>query len=306
MLSKICWLVFLLGGYLATVCQQAAGSEPKLLELVNRGSRVLFVGAHPDDETVAGPLLARAAETGKALVLCLTHGEGGRNRIGPQRGAELGKLRAAELRAACQILGADYQILDFWNGLPGGADNPANALETPQQAIARWRRQSRKDPEKEIVRVIRQWQPDIVLTFDPVQGFTGHKEHRAVGLLTRNAVVNAADPNAYPDLLDNGALKPHRIRRLYYVINPKPEKIHPRLPRIPPERITEIIDGNERSQSGKTYVDIALEAWSKHESQVGKDVLRTEFAGRMREVIAQTALVLVPVAAGEDRDRAHQ
>ena len=94
----------------------------------------MFVGAHPDDETTLGPLLARASEQTKVIVVCFTKGEGGANKIGPELDAMLGEIRVKELAAAARVLGVEHRILGFWNGLPGGMRNPENPRETPEQA----------------------------------------------------------------------------------------------------------------------------------------------------------------------------
>ena len=75
------------------------------------GGGVLVVTAHPDDETlIAGGVLAACSAAGLDTgVLCLTRGE-----HGPIAGAalatrsNLGQLREAELRAACEDLGVSW------------------------------------------------------------------------------------------------------------------------------------------------------------------------------------------------------
>lgn len=253
----------------------------------------MFVGAHPDDETAVGPLLARAAEQTKVIVVCFTKGEGGANKVGPELDAALGEIRAKELAAAAKVLGVEHRILGFWNGLPGGMRNPENPRETPEQAIARWR-QSGRDPAGELVKAIRQWRPDIIISFDPAQGFTGHKEHRAVAMLTAAAFQEAADAGKYAEHLKEG-LKTWQPRQLYQVVNRYPD--NPRLPQIDEQRISELIDGNVRSpKRNKTYAEIGLEAFASHPSQVGQDLQQPAFATRMRRQIEQTALILAASA----------
>ena len=66
-------------------------------------TRILMIGAHPDDEDSA--LLAWLAGGGRADVayLSLTRGEGGQNFIGDERGDLLGVVRTEELLAARRI-----------------------------------------------------------------------------------------------------------------------------------------------------------------------------------------------------------
>lgn len=71
------------------------------------------------------------------------------------------------------------------------------------------------------------------------------------------------------------------------------------VPRVDEKRIAEVIDGGERSpKRDKTYPEIAMAAWARHESQVGKDVLQTDLAQRMAKIIGQTALVLAASGGG--------
>lgn len=262
--------------------QKSAIGQSDLLSLLKAGKTMMLVTAHPDDEAIAGPLLARAAETAKVIVVCFTKGEGGNNRTGPELDAALGEIRAKELAAAASVLGVEHRILGFWNGLPGGMRNPENARETPEQAIARWQRSGR-DPKGELIKVIRQWRPDILITLDPEHGTTGHKEHRAVGMLATAAFTEAGDPTKFPEQLKDG-LSVWQPQRLYYVANRSQGQA--------PPRVDELIDGNERSpKRGQTYVEIALEAVARHASQFGN----TRQDGTSR-LIERTALVLAATA----------
>lgn len=264
----------MLGALVAAFLQ---GAEPTVVEALRAGQRLMFVGAHPDDETTAGPLLARAAESSKCMVVILTRGEGGENRIGTEQDAALGEIRVKELSAACAVLGAEHRNLGFWNGLPRDAQNPDGGRESPRDAIARWKKSGR-DPKAELLKVMREWKPDIVVSFDGQQGFTGHREHRAAGILAAEA---------FAELGRGSGWKP---RSFYCTMNPYAQEIHPRLPGLDEKKVVERIDGTARSARGRSYVDIAMEAWARHESQVGRDVLKTDFAKRMARVIGTTVL----------------
>src|SRR5512142_416249 len=104
-------------------------------ELANAGvtTRVLMIGAHPDDEDSA--LLAWLAAGGHAdaAYLSLTRGEGGQNFIGDERGDLLGVVRTEELLAARRADGAHQffaRAYDF--GFSKSSD----------EALARWGRDS--------------------------------------------------------------------------------------------------------------------------------------------------------------------
>jgi LmbE family N-acetylglucosaminyl deacetylase len=135
------------------------------------GKRLLVFVAHPDDESWAvGGTVARAVAGGADVtVLTATIGENGVDRTGAsQAGAELADVRAHELIAACEILGARKPRL---LGLPDGAV-AATDMVIASQALAR---------------VLGEVRPHVILThgFD---GDYGHTDHIAcAGLVVRAA-----------------------------------------------------------------------------------------------------------------------
>ena len=75
--------------------------------------------------------------------------------------------------------------------------------------------------KKDIVRVIRQVKPEVVLTMDPTvvysagRGFINHTDHRAAGQSTIDAVFPLArDYLSFPDLLSQEGLEPHKVSTL--------------------------------------------------------------------------------------------
>jgi len=284
-----------------------------ILDQIDRGKSLMLVSAHPDDETIVGALLARAAEKSRACVVCLTKGEGGRNLVAPVYDAELAEVRATELAEACAVLGAELVILGFWNGLPGGVRNPANAVETPEQAIARWR-SSGRDPLAEIVSVIRRWKPDLLITFDPDQGFSMHKEHRAISILTAQAFREAGKPGigslpqgttgmgSLPRQFGEACLSPvfppWHPERLCFMVNRHAKQRDESIPEVDASRIAEIVSTDDLSPTrDKTYNQIALEAWSHHHTQFGADPMNNpDCRPRVQRETNEVALILAATA----------
>jgi LmbE family N-acetylglucosaminyl deacetylase len=162
------------------------------------------VFAHPDDETFAtGGTIAKYVEAGvRCSLYSATDGDAGRaSGIAVSSRAELGRIRRAELQAACAVLG--IATLEC-----GGHPDAALAAADAQVVMS------------EIVRVIRRERPQVVLTFGPEGAPTGHLDHRAICRLTTSAVLLAAT-SAFPEQLDDG-LAPHRAERLCYVTWPTP------------------------------------------------------------------------------------
>ena len=173
-------------------------SLPDAIEAIRHArvaTRVLFITAHPDDES-SGLLtyLARGAGDEVAL-LTVTRGQGGQNAIGPEQGDQLGVIRSAELLAATQTYGTKL----FFTRAPDFGFS-----KTLEETLKMWDDIAMDD----MVRVIRTFKPEVVINgWGGVR--TGHGNHQAAGYLTPKAVEAAADPNAYTQ--DKDALKPWKV-----------------------------------------------------------------------------------------------
>lgn len=149
------------------------------LELTN-ADRVLAVAAHPDDmEYGASTAVAKWTAQGiEVSYLLLTRGEAGISGMEP---AEAARVRSAEQRAACDVVGvSDLVILDF----PDGLLEHGVAL---RRAIAGR---------------IREVKPTVLLTqnFDlDVPWGINHADHRAAGLATVDAARDAANEWIFPE-----------------------------------------------------------------------------------------------------------
>jgi LmbE family N-acetylglucosaminyl deacetylase len=153
----------------------------------------MTVFAHPDDETFgAAGTIRRATNAGcPVAVVCATRGEAGEI-ADPSLATKdtLGSVRAGELRRAMAAVGAaDVRFLDYRDGrLPEAS---------PEEAVTK------------IVRHLREFKPDVVVTFAANGGY-GHVDHMAIHHLALAALTAAADPERSSDQ------PPHRIKKLYY------------------------------------------------------------------------------------------
>jgi len=146
--------------------------------------RVLCIVAHPDDMEYGGSAVAAewTAAGIEVSYLLLTAGEAGIRGVEP---AETARLRAAEQREACDLVGvANLTILDLPDGLV-------------EHSI---------DTRRRIAREIRAARPDAVLTmtWDLDAGWgLNHADHRATGLSVVDAIRDADNPWLYPEQLSN-------------------------------------------------------------------------------------------------------
>jgi LmbE family N-acetylglucosaminyl deacetylase len=156
--------------------------------------RLLFIYAHPDDESfnVAGIARMYADRGADIALVTATRGDAGRAGEPPICCREdLPTRREAELREAAAILGIGHvTVLDYLD---------RHLAEAPPDDI-----------RSQLVGAIRRHRPQIVVTFDP-GGATLHPDHLAISQFTIDAVTAAADPRWYPKT--GGA---HHVQRLLW------------------------------------------------------------------------------------------
>jgi len=166
---------------------------------VTNNLKLLVIFAHPDDESMGmgGTLAKYAAEGVETYYVCASRGERGwfgseETNPGLER---LGEIRTQELENAVKELG--MRGLYFLDYIDGDVDKANHA-----EAIGK------------IVSHIRNIKPQVIVTFPP-DGNYGHPDHIAMGQFTSAAIVCAADPS----YLDPQGLIPHRILKLYYMVD---------------------------------------------------------------------------------------
>lgn len=205
--------------------------------------RILVILAHPDDpEFFCGGTVARWTLAGHRVSYCLlTCGEKG-TKDRSLTTESLCSLRQEEQRAAAALLGVhDVRFLDH----PDGYLVPDLNLR------------------KEITRVIRQEQPDILVTCDPTnlyvrETYLNHPDHRAAGQATLDAVFPAArDHLIFIELWRDEQLEPHIVREVWISL--------PQDPNV-------AVDVTE-------HWDLKTRALSEHRSQTGD---RARLEVRMR------------------------
>jgi len=190
--------------------------------------KLLCVTAHPDDEAGAfgGALLLYQERGVETSVICLTAGTAARNRGTARTNAELAALRRAEFAASCKLLHVTHgEVLDY----PDGRLDRVNLYEAAGELVLR----------------IRRIRPQVLLTFGPDGGMTGHIDHAMAGIFATTAFEWAGRPDRYPDQLQQG-VTPHRAQKLYYHTA---DFLLPDRQSISPPTVTARIEiGRERSE----------------------------------------------------------
>jgi LmbE family N-acetylglucosaminyl deacetylase len=131
---------------------------------------LLAVFAHPDDEGVVGPLLAKYAREGVRVHLAIaTDGRFGvRDFARIPAGDALAQARVLEARCAAEKLGIEPPVmLGFPDGIANTQGSPAGAMGRLARLV------------EEVRKLFTGLKPDAVVTWGP-DGFTGHPDHRLV------------------------------------------------------------------------------------------------------------------------------
>ncbi len=159
------------------------------LRKLNELGTVLMIGAHPDDERTGVLAYFARGRHMRTAYLSLTRGEGGQNLIGSEQGAQLGIIRTQELLAARRVDGAEQffsRAIDF------------GFTRTPEEAFEMW---GHDKILSDVVWVIRQYRPDVVILCFTGTPRDGHGQHQASAILGREAFQAAADPSRFPEQL---------------------------------------------------------------------------------------------------------
>jgi LmbE family N-acetylglucosaminyl deacetylase len=160
--------------------------------------KLLCITAHPDDEAGAfgGTLLFYHERGVETYIVCLTAGTAARNRGTARTNEELAQFRRSEFAASCKLLGVSRgEVLDY-------PDGKLDRVEL-YQAVG------------DLVLRIRQIRPQVILTFGPDGGLTGHIDHAMAGTFATLAFEWAGRSDRYPEQVESG-LTPHRAQKLYY------------------------------------------------------------------------------------------
>jgi LmbE family N-acetylglucosaminyl deacetylase len=168
------------------------------LRMLGHNKRVLMIGAHPDDEDTELLTLLVRGMGAEAAYLSLNRGEGGQNLIGPELGEALGLIRTEELLAARRLDGArQYFTRAYDFGF-------SKSLEET------WRFWPRDSVLKDVVRIVREFQPQIIVSIFSGTPRDGHGQHQAAGWAAREVFKIAEDSTRFPDVGD-----PWRPLKLY-------------------------------------------------------------------------------------------
>ncbi|HEY0668676.1 MAG TPA: PIG-L family deacetylase, partial [Sphingobacteriaceae bacterium] len=221
----------------------AAEIKLSLQKLAVTGS-VLYIAAHPDDENTRLLTWLSKGRKVRAGYLSLTRGDGGQNLIGTEQTEELGLIRTQELLAARKIDGAEQffaRAIDF------------GYSKTAEETFRIW---NKNLILADVVRTIRTFRPDVIITRFPPDTRAGHGNHSASAILAIEAFAAAANSEQFPELG-----KPWQAKRILwntYNFGTNNTTSADQL---------KIDVGGYNSLLGKSYGELAAQSRSQHKTQ---------------------------------------
>ena len=192
--------------------------------------RAMFIYAHPDDIEfgVAGTAAKWAKHDCEVTYVVITDGNVGTHDESLSA-AELAQIRRSEQSAAAEVVGANCVFLGYHDGLL----EPTLALR------------------KQLVKLIRQHRPNVVVCGDPTLYFRGerinHPDHRAAGKAAIDAVFPSSEMRLLHPEFEAEGIMPHKVNYVYISTWP---------------------DGNYYIDISES-IDLKVEALRQHVSQVG-------------------------------------
>jgi len=249
-MKRLALITFITGLFAMDTTSQTPASSAEIylgLRKLNVLGSVLYVAAHPDDENTR--LLTWLSKDGlyRTSYLSITRGDGGQNLIGNEQGIELGLIRTQELLAARRIDGAEQYFTRAYD---------FGYSKTPEETFTKW------DKEKilaDVVWIVRQTQPDVIITRFPTTGEGGHGHHTASAILANEAFTAAADGSRFPEQLK--WVQPWQAKRILWNTFNFGGNNTQRDDQL------KIDVGAYNALLGKSYGEISAESRSQHKSQ---------------------------------------
>jgi LmbE family N-acetylglucosaminyl deacetylase len=231
----------------------SSGEIKQQIKKLGKLGSVLYFAAHPDDENTRIISYYANEKLYETAYFSLTRGDGGQNLIGDEKGDQLGVIRTQELLQARKIDGGKQyfsRAVDF------------GYSKTVEETLAKWNEDSIL---YDAVWVIREFQPDIIITRFPPDERAGHGHHTASAVVAMKAMDMAADSTVFPNQLN--LLSPWQVKRLFINTGPWWEPNIDSLATANPEVFAKINVGEYSSILGESYTEIAGKSRSQHKTQ---------------------------------------
>jgi LmbE family N-acetylglucosaminyl deacetylase len=236
-------------GFSQPVSQPNSATIKLRLKKLNFLGSVLYVAAHPDDENTRVITYLANDRLAETAYLSLTRGDGGQNLIGSELRDLLGVIRTQELLAARRIDGGKQYFTranDF--GFSKSAD----------ETMSIW---GKDEILSDVVKVFRQYQPDVIITRFPADERAGHGHHTSSAIFAQEAFDAAADAKRFAEHIQETGT--WQAKRLYTNTGRWWNKdINENTPGV-----LTLDVGGYQPLLGKSYPEISALSSSQHKSQ---------------------------------------
>ena len=228
--------------------------------------RVLVITPHPDDADFwCSGTIAKWIGDGATVryVLCT---DGGKGTTDPNiSSAELSKIREQEQADAAESLGVQELVL---------LHHPDGFLEDDDEF------------RKELVRQIRQVQPDVVLCPEPYRkNLAWHRDHRITGQVTLDAVFPCArDHLHFVELWRDEGLEPHKTGTILFWGTEQADTIIDISDSM--DAKFKAVSAHQSQMDGRTAQEI--EEFIKERAQVSEGGSGTEYVEAFRKITFRT------------------
>ena len=224
------------------VYDHGANALSRQLDRLQTTASVMHTGAHPDDED--SPLVAWHARgvNARTAYFSLTRGAGGQNLIGPEQAALLGVIRTEELLQARRLDGAEQffsRAVDY-----GFSKHREEAARIWDEDVLLG----------DMVRAIRRFRPDVIVSRFSGTPADGHGHHQFAGYLTPLAIAAAADSERFVEQFEEG-LSPWRTKKLYTRAG------------LDADDVVSIDTGVFDPMTGHSYFEIGMQGRSQQKTQ---------------------------------------
>ena len=222
----------------------------RALQRLQTTATVLHTVAHPDDENGALLTWLSRGQGVRTALYSTTRGEGGANLIGPELFDALGIVRTEEHLAAVRYYGID---LFFSSAVDFGYSKRLD------ETLEKWDYQMLLE---DMVRLIRYYRPDVIISRFQGNRRDGHGHHQASGVVTLEAFRIAGDADRFPEHLAEG-LQPWQPKKLY-ITRSRWRRSNAETPDTP---VLQIDTGEYNALLGLSYAQIARQGLSYQRSQ---------------------------------------